>query len=179
MKLNFNQAFEKALNKPDNSAIKERFESYQFKISQKILGKRISLGLSPKEAAAKVGISEDKYRSFENGVNTTATKDEYETILSELDDAANQNDVLFVSKTFYGVKRRKTMFRSKRFNQNENKQEARLLKQILLADLFPNKASNGYVYVGITKEKSENHATELSRVLVKGSSVPSAEYKFG
>ena len=62
----------------------KRLNSYQFKISQSILGERISQGLTPKEAAAKCHLSESEYRLFENGINMEATQDEYRNIYDRL-----------------------------------------------------------------------------------------------
>ncbi len=84
MKLNFNQAFEQALNKPENIGVKKYMESYPFEISQKILAKRISLKLSPLEAAHKVGISIQDYRAFENAIKLQASEEEYYNVLNKL-----------------------------------------------------------------------------------------------
>lgn len=70
-------------NLSDSRAYK-RLNSYQFKISQSILGERIRQSLTPKEAAAKCHLSESKYRLFENGINMEATQDEYRDIYDRL-----------------------------------------------------------------------------------------------
>lgn len=75
------------LRKSDNPESREVYKhltSYQFKISQEILGERISQCLTPQEAAAKCGMSEAKYRSFENAINMSASKKEYRHVYDKL-----------------------------------------------------------------------------------------------
>lgn len=71
-------------NNLNDLRIYKRLNSYQFKISQDILGERIRQSLTPKEAAAKCRLSESKYRLFENGINMEATQDEYRDIYDRL-----------------------------------------------------------------------------------------------
>lgn len=82
--MSFNKAFQQSLNKPENADLKRRLNSYQFRISQEILGTRIHFGLTPKAAAKIVGLNEKQYRTFENGINLDATEEDYLRILNKL-----------------------------------------------------------------------------------------------
>lgn len=82
--MSFNKAFQQSLNKPENAAFKHRLNSYQFRISQEILGTRIHLKLTPKDAAKIVGLNEEQYRVYENGINLNATEEDYFKILNQL-----------------------------------------------------------------------------------------------
>lgn len=111
MKLDFNQAFEQALNRPENNSLRNRLQSFQFEISQKILGERISLGLSPNEVARRIGISEEEYRNYENGINVTATEYEYKSVLSKLVALSKDNTQKDLSNAdIYRVNNRETIF---------------------------------------------------------------------
>lgn len=81
--MSFNKAFQQSLNKP-NAALKCRLNSYQFRISQEILGTRIHFMLTPKAAAKIVGLNEEQYRAYENGINLNATEEDYLKILNKL-----------------------------------------------------------------------------------------------
>lgn len=63
--------------------IAKRLNSYQFKVSQDILGGRTKLCLTPKQVADKLNMSEKEYRSYENGING-ASKDKYLAILKQV-----------------------------------------------------------------------------------------------
>lgn len=80
--MNFNQAFQHTIN--SNPQLKSRLNHYQFRISQQILAKRIKLKLTPTQVADKLKLPESIYRSFENGINLTATKSQYLQILNRL-----------------------------------------------------------------------------------------------
>lgn len=80
--MNFNQDFQRTIN--SNPQLKSRLNSYQFRISQQILAKRIKLKLTPTQVADKLKLPESTYRSFENGINLTATKSQYLQILNRL-----------------------------------------------------------------------------------------------
>lgn len=61
-----------------------RLNSYQFKLSQKIFGKRISLNLDREEAAQLVGLSIKKYTEIEQGIDFKSSKEKYEKVLYNL-----------------------------------------------------------------------------------------------
>lgn len=65
------------------SRIVKRLNSYQFKVSQDILGERIKLSLTPKQVADRINMSEKEYRSYENGINGVS-KDRYLAILKQV-----------------------------------------------------------------------------------------------
>lgn len=65
------------------SKIAKRLNSYQFRVSQDILGGRIKLSLTPKQVAEQINMSEKEYRSYENGINS-ASKDKYLAILKQV-----------------------------------------------------------------------------------------------
>ena len=57
--------------------------SYQFRLSLKILGRRIEQGMTKKRAAQRAGLSQQEYSEFENGIKH-ATKQEYLDVLHSL-----------------------------------------------------------------------------------------------
>ena len=184
MKLNFNQAFEKALNKPENAEVKKRLESFQFLISQEILGERISLGLSPYEVAHRIGISEEEYRGYENGINISATEYEYRLILSKLENLANHEmqNISCGSESLYSVKDVETTFKVE--NTNYDRGERRTSKPLLMKFLTlmsPSGHRIGYTYEGLkanTQEKSDNNnEIKLSRIPVNGYSIQTEKYR--
>lgn len=69
---------------PESQEVYKHLTSYQFKISQEILGERIRQCLTPQEAATKCGMSEAKYCSFENAINMSASKTDYLRLLEEI-----------------------------------------------------------------------------------------------
>lgn len=95
--MSFNKAFQQSLNKPENAALKHRLNSYQFRISQEILGTRIHFMLTPKAAAKIVGLNEEQYRAYENGINLDATEKDYLRILNRLK-ARHQWRAFFIQK---------------------------------------------------------------------------------
>ena len=64
--------------------IKAHLASYHFKISKYILDERVSLGLSVKETAQKLHMTEDDYRKFENGFKYDASENAYKVVLLKL-----------------------------------------------------------------------------------------------
>lgn len=68
-------------------AIEERLNSYQFRMSQQIFAKRISLNLTRKQAAKLAGLSVKQYTEFEQGINLAASENEYRKILNKLSQA--------------------------------------------------------------------------------------------
>lgn len=84
MKSNLDELVTEILNKSDNKKLKERLNSYQFKLSQEILGQRVKQNLTQNEAAQKVGLSLEDYLNFERGLNATASEREYKDILNIL-----------------------------------------------------------------------------------------------
>lgn len=77
-----NMRFDEIKSKSTELSI--RLNSYQFKLSQKIFGKRINLNLDRNEAAKLVGLSEERYTKFEQGIDLDSSKKEYEEVLHKL-----------------------------------------------------------------------------------------------
>lgn len=183
MKLNFNQAFKAALNKPENANAKQRFESFQFVISQEILGDRIKLGLSPKEAATKLGISEEAYRGFENGINMAATEQEYESVhkkLVALREKPSQN-VKHSAESFYYIASSESTFTTEKCEQQNSHASGNRLVNLLVMGTA-NERRRNYTYDGIRtsiQEKSEkSDEIKLSRLFANKRSVRTEEYRF-
>ncbi|MCC4405624.1 hypothetical protein LMB75_05880 [Limosilactobacillus reuteri] len=72
------------LNDPQNIDLKNRVDSYQFKMSQKILAARVKQGISQQFAAKKAKVSYDDYLNYERGLNVSASKEEYTIILRRI-----------------------------------------------------------------------------------------------
>ena len=72
------------LNDPQNIDLKNRVDSYQFKMSQKILAARVKQGISQQFAAKKAKVSYDDYLNYERGLNVSASKEEYTIILRQI-----------------------------------------------------------------------------------------------
>lgn len=183
MKLNFNQAFKAALNKPENANAKQRFESFQFVISQEILGDRIKLGLSPKEAATKLGMSEEAYRGFENGINMAATEQEYESVhkkLVALREKPSQN-VKHSAESFYYIASSESTFTTEKCEQQNSHASGNRLVNLLVMGNADEHRRN-YTYDGIRtsiQEKSEkSNEIKLSRLFANKRSVRTEEYRF-
>lgn len=79
----FENAFWRSLNRPENRDVKQRLESYEFKISQEILGARIQCGLSAREMAEQVVMDEAAYRGYENGI-VQESRAKYEKVLGRV-----------------------------------------------------------------------------------------------
>lgn len=62
----------------------KRLTSYQYLLSNSILGARIRRKLTKKQAANKVKLSLNDYLAFEHGTNIKATKNDYNKILRKL-----------------------------------------------------------------------------------------------
>lgn len=62
----------------------KRLTSYQYLLSNSILGARIRRKLTKKQAANKVKLSLNDYLGFERGTNWKATKNDYNEILRKL-----------------------------------------------------------------------------------------------
>lgn len=183
MKLNFNQAFKAALNKPENANAKQRFESFQFVISQEILGDRIKLGLSPKEAATKLGMSEEAYRGFENGINMAATEQEYESVhkkLVALREKPSQN-VKHSAESFYYIASSESTFTTEKCEQQNSHASGNRFVNLLVMGTA-NERRRNYTYDGIRtsiQEKSEkSDEIKLSRLFANKRSVRTEEYRF-
>lgn len=88
--VNFNTAWERAVqrlrqsNNPESRAAYKYLNSYQYRVSLKILGERISQKLTHRQAAAKCGIDVKKYDLFENGIDMSASKEEYQHVYESL-----------------------------------------------------------------------------------------------
>lgn len=68
----------------DDPLLHKRLNSYQFQISNQILGKRISLNLTQKETAKRLHLTVKQYKEYEDGINMSASKSEYMDILCQL-----------------------------------------------------------------------------------------------
>lgn len=79
----FEKAFWRVLNHPENCDVKQRLDSYEFKISQEILGARIRAGLQVREMAEQVGMDKAIYRKYENGI-AQESKERYEDVLKRV-----------------------------------------------------------------------------------------------
>ena len=167
MKLDFNQAFERALNKPENIKVKKRLASFQFKISQEILGKRISLGLSPKEVACSIGMSEQEL-----------TEHEYESLLAKLTDLqeVSEQRTLDSNKELYGVRNGETSFRAKDIYYSKEKHYLLMARVVSIHN-----QEHVYGYKGLkytTQEKSESSdETKLPRIFADRHSIQTKEYE--
>lgn len=72
------------LSKDKDKKLIERLNSYQFKLSQEILGKRISLNLERDEAAKIAGLSLKQYTEFEQGIDLSGSQSAYQQVLDKL-----------------------------------------------------------------------------------------------
>lgn len=68
----------------DDPLILKRLNSYQFQISNQILGKRISLNLTQKQTAKRLHLTVKQYKEYEDGINMSASKSEYLHVLYQL-----------------------------------------------------------------------------------------------
>lgn len=68
----------------DDPLLSKRLNSYQFQISNQILGKRISLNLTQKEVAKRLHLTVKQYKEYEDGINMSASKSEYMDLLNQL-----------------------------------------------------------------------------------------------
>lgn len=82
--LDFTTELNRILDRAKNHEIKDHLASYHFKISKYILDERVSLGLSVKETAQKLHMTEDDYRKFENGFKYDASENAYKVVLLKL-----------------------------------------------------------------------------------------------
>lgn len=82
--LDFTTELNRILDRAKNHEIKAHFAPYHFKISQYILRERVSLGLSVKETAQKLHMTEEDYRKFENGFKYDASENAYKVVLLKL-----------------------------------------------------------------------------------------------
>lgn len=74
--------------KLNDNALADRLNSYQFKLSQDIFGKRISLNISRNEAAKLTGLTEDEYTKIEQGIDLKSSKEKYQSVLTKLINAS-------------------------------------------------------------------------------------------
>ena len=88
--INFNTAWERAVqrlrqsNNPESRAAYKYLNSYQYRVSLKILGERISQGLTHRQAAAKCGMDVKRYDLFENGIDMSASEEDYRRVCENL-----------------------------------------------------------------------------------------------
>lgn len=68
----------------DDPLLHKRLNSYQFQISNQILGKRISLNLTQKQTAKRLHLTVKQYKAYEDGINMSASKSEYMDVLNQL-----------------------------------------------------------------------------------------------
>ena len=74
--------------KLNDNTLADRLNSYQFKLSQDIFGKRISLNISRNEAAKLTGLTEDEYTKIEQGIDLKSSKGKYQSVLTKLINAS-------------------------------------------------------------------------------------------
>lgn len=86
------------LNNSRDKKLIERLNSYQFKLSQEIFGKRISLNLDRDEAARLTGLSLKQYTAFEQGIDMTSSQDDYRRVLNRLTNLQS-NDIEIKNST--------------------------------------------------------------------------------
>lgn len=84
--MKFDELIEMASKKtdPNTKEAVRHVRSYQYQISLDILGARIDDELTISQAAKRAGLPKEEYESFENGINKSATKDEYLSVLNSL-----------------------------------------------------------------------------------------------
>lgn len=75
---------------PNNS----RLNSYQFQLSQKIFGKRISLNLNRDEAAKLTGLSLNTYAEIEQGIDLESSEEKYQQVLNKLSGFSKLSNLL-------------------------------------------------------------------------------------
>lgn len=71
-------------NELTGQKVAKYINSYQYRISLKILGQRIERRLSRNQAAKLAGLSLESYYEFENGINQEASRAEYLRVLEDL-----------------------------------------------------------------------------------------------
>lgn len=74
----------KTNTKRDQEKLTELLNSFQFKFAQKILAQRLKLGLTRKQIAQKLNMSELDYIEIERGQNFQMSKKEYEKALQKV-----------------------------------------------------------------------------------------------
>lgn len=70
--------------KHDREKLNELLNSFQFKFAQKILAQRLQLGLTRKQIAQKLNMSELDYIEIERGQNFQMSEREYEKTLQKV-----------------------------------------------------------------------------------------------
>lgn len=81
------------LDSVKDKKIVERLNSYQFKLSQKIFGRRISLNLSREEAAELTGLSLTQYTRIEQGIDMSSSEEIYSQVLNDLSNLKRNKDI--------------------------------------------------------------------------------------
>lgn len=76
--------FRKALAKNDNLKLYKRFNSYQWKLAQDILARRIQLGLTRKQAAKVARVGLKRFTAFERGTDMESSREDYQEVLDKL-----------------------------------------------------------------------------------------------
>lgn len=86
----FNTAWKRAIQRlrqsedPESQAVYKHLTSYQYRVSLKILGERISQKLTRRQAAAKCGMDVKRYDLFENGIDMSASEKDYRRVYENL-----------------------------------------------------------------------------------------------
>lgn len=86
--MTFEELKQQVINDHPNPILAKHLSSDQYKLSLDILGKRVKLGLTPKQIAEKLGISEEDYLSYENCTNGSS-KEAYLSILKSIQHISN------------------------------------------------------------------------------------------
>ena len=74
----------KALAENDDPKLYERFNSYQWNLSQDILARRIQLGLTRKQAAKVARVGLKRFTAFERGTDMESSQEDYQEVLDKL-----------------------------------------------------------------------------------------------
>lgn len=98
MNFDLSDFMDELLSKPENIKVKQRLDSYQFRISQQILESRVRQQLSRAQvsraqAAQKTGLSIVQYLEFEHGINFDASQEDYLRVLKHLNKSVQTNYV--------------------------------------------------------------------------------------
>lgn len=75
-----------------------RLNSYQFKLSQKIFGKRIALNISRDEAAKLTKLTLEKYTKIEQGIDLNSSEKFYLNVLDNLNNFQNNKEIKLSNK---------------------------------------------------------------------------------